>query len=62
MFKSDHTYWLCGLSGALGVSVCDWMVDRGVRNMVISSRNPQMDQRWIENHQLNGATIKIVSW
>ncbi|KJX95571.1 polyketide synthase like protein [Zymoseptoria brevis] len=61
MFKPDKTYWLCGLSGALGISICDWMISRGVRNMVISSRNPRMDQRWVDNHHSIGATIKIMS-
>ncbi|EGP91889.1 polyketide synthase [Zymoseptoria tritici IPO323] len=61
MFKPDQTYWLCGLSGALGISLCDWMITRGVRNMVISSRNPRLDQRWVDNHRLKGATIKIMS-
>lgn len=62
MFKPNSTYWLCGLSGPLGTSICDWMISRGVRHMVISSRNPKMDQRWVEGHRFNGATIKIMSW
>lgn len=34
LFKPDRTYWLCGLSGPLGTSICDWMIARGVQNMV----------------------------
>ncbi len=45
LFKGDKTYWLCGLSGALGISLCDWMIDRGVRYLVLTSRNPKIDPR-----------------
>lgn len=41
LFKGDKTYWLCGMSGALGISLCDWMIGRGVKNLVITSRNPK---------------------
>ncbi|KXT12059.1 hypothetical protein AC579_4694 [Pseudocercospora musae] len=61
LFKSDRTYWLCGLSGPLGTSICDWMIARGVRHMVISSRNPKINELWIENHRNNGRNIKIKS-
>ncbi|KZM21157.1 transferase [Ascochyta rabiei] len=44
LFKSDKTYWLVGLSGALGISL----------------RNPKIDPRWIENHEQNGVVIKIL--
>lgn len=29
--------------------------------MVISSRNPKVDQRWVDNHMRNGVTVKIMS-
>ena len=62
LFKSDKTYWLVGLSGALGISLCDWMIERGVRYLVLTSRNPKIDPRWIENHERNGVVIKILLW
>ena len=62
LFKDDKTYWLCGLSGALGISLCDWMIDRGVRYLVLTSRNPKIDPAWIEDHKRNGVTIKILLW
>lgn len=62
LFKQDKTYWLCGLSGALGISLCDWMIDRGVRHLVLTSRNPKVDPLWIENHRRNGVTVKTMSW
>jgi hypothetical protein len=62
LFKSDKTYWLVGLSGALGISLCNWMIERGVRYLVLTSRNPKIDPRWIENHERNGVVIKILLW
>lgn len=62
LFKGDKAYWLCGMSGALGISLCDWMIDRGVKNLVLTSRNPKVEPAWIENHKRNGVTVKILSW
>ena len=62
LFRTDRTYWLCGLSGALGISLCDWMIDRGVRNLVLTSRNPKVDLAWIKDHRRNGVIIKTLSW
>ena len=62
LFKGDKTYWLCGMSGALGISLCDWMIDRGVKNLVLTSRNPMIEPAWIENHRRNEVTVRILSW
>lgn len=62
LFKGDKTYWLCGMSGALGISLCDWMIDRGVKNLVLTSRNPKVEPAWIENHKRSEVTVKILSW
>lgn len=62
LFKTDRTYWLCGLSGALGISLCDWMIDRGVRNLVLTSRNPKVDTAWIKDHRRNGVIIETMPW
>ncbi|KAJ4303039.1 hypothetical protein N0V90_001930 [Kalmusia sp. IMI 367209] len=59
-FKSDKTYWLCGLSGALGVSLADWMIERGATYLVLTSRNPNISPDWIENHRKNGVFATIV--
>lgn len=62
LFQGDKTYWLAGLTGALGVSLCDWMIDHGARSVVLTSRSPQVDPDWISSHEQNGATITIISW
>ncbi|KAJ4290808.1 hypothetical protein N0V90_010003 [Kalmusia sp. IMI 367209] len=61
MFKGDKTYWLCGMSGALGISVCDWMIDRGTKHLVITSRNPKVEQSWLDEHNRNGVDVRIMS-
>jgi hypothetical protein len=62
LFKNNKTYWLCGLSGALGISLCDWMIDRGMRYLVLTSRNPKVDPKWIENHKKNGVNVRKMPW
>ena len=59
-FKGDKTYWLCGLSGALGVSLADWMIERGAKNLVLTSRNPNISPDWVKNHERNGVYATIV--
>lgn len=59
-FKGDKTYWMCGLSGALGVSLADWMIDTGARYLVLTSRNPNISPDWTEAHKRNGVNVTIV--
>lgn len=61
-FKEDRTYWMCGLSGALGISLCDWMIGRGAKYLALTSRNPNISPKWIEDHAQNGITVKIFPW
>ena len=62
MLRSDRTYWMVGLSGALGISLCDWMIGTGARRLVLSSRNPQIELAWIESHRERGIEITIIPW
>lgn len=62
LFRGDRTYWICGLSGALGISLCDWMIGRGVRHLVLTSRNPRIDPAWVKDHKRNGANVEIFCW
>ncbi|KAI1129525.1 hypothetical protein F5Y10DRAFT_290905 [Nemania abortiva] len=61
LFNRDKTYWLVGLSRDLGLSICDWMISRGARHLVISSRNPKVDPTWIDDCCRQGVTVKIVA-
>ena len=61
LFARNKTYWLVGLSGGMGLSLCEWMVRHGARFVVITSRNPKIDSQWLSNMSAKGATIKIFS-
>ncbi|TVY36834.1 Polyketide synthase-nonribosomal peptide synthetase [Lachnellula subtilissima] len=61
-FTAHKTYWLAGLSGGLGLSLCEWMVRHGAKYFVISSRRPSIDPRWVEEMRDQGAVIKISAW
>jgi SAM-dependent methyltransferase len=57
LFEKEKTYWLVGLTGDLGQSICDWMIDHGARYIVLTSRSPKVPSEWIQAHAAAGATI-----
>ena len=61
LFRPDRTYLLVGLSGELGASLCQWMVEHGARYVVMTSRNPRVSHEWIESFASYGATIRPMS-
>ena len=58
----ERTYWLIGLSRDLGLSLCDWMISRGAKHVVITSRNPKIDPAWLEESKHKGALVQVFSW
>lgn len=58
LFRSDKTYWLAGMAGEIGQSLCGWMVAHGARNVVLSSRNPKVNTKFIEDMRRRGANVK----
>ncbi|KAF2819712.1 hypothetical protein CC86DRAFT_429870 [Ophiobolus disseminans] len=60
-FKSDRTYLLVGLTGELGQSLCHWMVKRGARYIVVTSRKPNVAQTWIDYMASYGALVKTIA-
>ncbi|KAH7311468.1 hypothetical protein B0I35DRAFT_481428 [Stachybotrys elegans] len=61
LFDDNKTYWLVGMSGSLGLSLCEWMVRHGARNLVISSRTPVIGESWLRRLADAGATIEVHS-
>ena len=59
MFSPKKTYILFGLSGELGRSLAEWMVAKGVKYLVLTSRNPAVENEWIDEQSKGGATIKV---
>lgn len=58
-FAKDKTYWLVGLTGGLGLSLCKWMARQGARYIALSSRNPNVDDNWVRGMAKNGCTVRV---
>ncbi|KAK2024500.1 hypothetical protein LX32DRAFT_705488 [Colletotrichum zoysiae] len=61
LFRPDRTYWLAGLSGDVGRSMADFMVENGARYVALSSRTPKVEEGWVAWHKKRGATIAYFS-
>jgi hybrid polyketide synthase / nonribosomal peptide synthetase ACE1 len=60
-FAKNKTYVLFGLTSDLAQSICDWMVSHGARNIVLTSRNPKIDSRWINQLKAAGVRLEVFS-
>ncbi|KND87975.1 Nonribosomal peptide synthetase 14 [Tolypocladium ophioglossoides CBS 100239] len=58
IFRPDKTYFLVGLSGELGQSLCKWMVVHGARYIALTSRRPKVHPDFIRGMERMGATVK----
>jgi hybrid polyketide synthase / nonribosomal peptide synthetase ACE1 len=58
-FTAGRTYWLVGLTGGLGLSLCEWMAERGATHIALSSRNPNIEGTWIQNMASIGCTVRV---
>ncbi|CAG8976335.1 hypothetical protein HYALB_00005742 [Hymenoscyphus albidus] len=59
LFASNKTYILFGMTSNLGQSLVTWMVQRGARHVVLTSRQPNVDSVWIRSLERIGASIKV---
>jgi hybrid polyketide synthase/nonribosomal peptide synthetase ACE1 len=57
IFAGIKTYWLVGLAGDLGQSICDWMIDHGARYVVLTSRSQRVAKEWTKKHKASGVVI-----
>ncbi|KAI6403654.1 putative PKS/NRPS-like protein biosynthetic cluster [Pyricularia oryzae] len=60
LFSDDKSYLLIGLTGDLGRSICRWMLGRGAKHVVLSSRNPQIESRWLEEMRVLGGNVMVL--
>ncbi|KAJ6080912.1 hypothetical protein N7499_005786 [Penicillium canescens] len=60
-FSKDKTYWLVGLTGGLGLSLCQWMARQGARYIALSSRNPKVDDQWLKRMATTSCTVRVFS-
>lgn len=49
LFRQDRTYLFVGMAGELGQSMARWMITHGARNVVLTSRNPKVNPKFIED-------------
>lgn len=59
LFSADKTYWLVGLTGGLGLSLCEWMAQNGAKYFALTSRNPKVNPRWEDHMRAQGAMVKV---
>jgi hybrid polyketide synthase/nonribosomal peptide synthetase ACE1 len=60
-FKSDKTYFLVGMAGDMGRSLCRWMILHGAKHVVLTSRNPVIEKSWLDDVQELGGMVKVMS-
>ena len=62
LFRADNTYLFVGMAGELGQSLAEWMIKHGARNVVLTSRTPKVNSRFVEDMQKRyGAVVKAMS-
>lgn len=61
MFKGASTYWIVGMTGALGLSLADWMISKGAKQVVLTSRAPKISPEWVTSHDRRGATVTVLA-
>ncbi|PGH13477.1 hypothetical protein AJ79_03607 [Helicocarpus griseus UAMH5409] len=59
LLRGDRTYVLIGLAQGLGPSLCEWMAEQGAKYIVLSSRTPKTDAKWISPMATKGVTVKV---
>ncbi|KAJ2993411.1 hypothetical protein NUW58_g1849 [Xylaria curta] len=61
LFADQKTYFLVGLTGEVGLSLCEWMIDHGAKYLALASRNPAIPPEMISHLENKGATVRVFS-
>ncbi|THC88618.1 hypothetical protein EYZ11_011935 [Aspergillus tanneri] len=59
LFSANKSYLMIGLTGQIGQSLCEWMVRNGARNILLTSRHPSVDQKWLDSFRVYGAKVAV---
>lgn len=59
LFRPDRTYFMAGMAGGLGLSICEWMIRNGAKHLVITSRNPKLSDATLEEARYFGAKVTV---
>jgi NAD(P)-dependent dehydrogenase (short-subunit alcohol dehydrogenase family) len=61
LFDSAKTHLMIGMAGGLGLSVCSWALQHGIKEMVITSRKPNINAEWLLAARNQGARVHVRS-
>ncbi|KAK1991122.1 beta-ketoacyl synthase domain-containing protein [Colletotrichum falcatum] len=59
MLRPYKTYVLVGLTRDMGQSLCNLFFEHGARHLVLASRNPNMQPRWIDDLAAKGCEVRV---
>ncbi|TGJ84019.1 hypothetical protein E0Z10_g4733 [Xylaria hypoxylon] len=60
-FPGNRTYWLVGLTGDIGLSLCEWMLQRGARYFMLTSRKPKVEPAWLDDIRARRVVARVTS-
>ncbi|RAH44575.1 polyketide synthase A [Aspergillus brunneoviolaceus CBS 621.78] len=61
IFSPKKSYLMVEMTAPLGLSLISWMARHGARTFVLTSRNGQVDQEWVENISKLGICVKSMA-
>ncbi|KAK3995851.1 hypothetical protein QBC44DRAFT_388103 [Cladorrhinum sp. PSN332] len=62
LFRPDRTYFFAGMAGEIGQSLAGWAISHGARFVVLTSRNPKVNPKFIADMAARyGATVQPMS-
>ena len=59
LFRADNTYLFVGMAGELGQSLAEWTIKHGARNVVLTSRTPKVNPRFVEDMEKRYGALVI---
>ncbi|KAF6821939.1 hybrid nrps pks [Colletotrichum musicola] len=59
LLRPYKTYVLVGLTRDMGQSLCNLFFEHGARHLVLASRNPNMEPKWVEDLAAKGCEVRI---
>ncbi|RYP44858.1 hypothetical protein DL768_008721 [Monosporascus sp. mg162] len=60
-FSDQETYFLVGLTGDVGLSLCEWTIDHGARHFALASRKQKIDAASVRHLQKKGGSLRVFS-
>jgi len=62
LFRPDKTYLFVGMAGELGQSLAGWMIVHGARFVVLTSRTPKVNTKFVDDMKTQyGAVVEAMS-